>query len=210
MPTGLTEKIYNGEDVSLRDFILKCATQVSGGYEASDYGAKDLPRYEAPVITADTTFYEERIIKAENELMYWVKLKEDLDFAQQEYDAEQEKHRQENEHYEKHCREIEQRYRAMLEKVNQWNASEPYRGIKEMMIRQLNECIEHDCKITSPLYCLKRQPVEEYIDDHIQWVREEINNYQKRIEEERQRVKEHNAWPKGLYEELDKVEPRDT
>ena len=43
MPTGLTYKIYNGEDMSLRSFALTCVRHIGYGYYASASGEKELP-----------------------------------------------------------------------------------------------------------------------------------------------------------------------
>lgn len=50
MPTGLTSKIYEGEDTSLRGFALTCVRQLGFGYYASNYGEMALPLDKAPDI----------------------------------------------------------------------------------------------------------------------------------------------------------------
>lgn len=50
MPSKLTCNIYNGTDMSLRGFALKCVAQLGAGYWATNQGEKEMPLDKAPII----------------------------------------------------------------------------------------------------------------------------------------------------------------
>ena len=60
MPTGYTEDIYNGKDVTFKDFALKCARAFGACVHQRDDDANDPPKLREP----NTGYYEERLKKA--------------------------------------------------------------------------------------------------------------------------------------------------
>ena len=60
MPTGYTEDIYNGKDVTFKDFALKCARAFGACVHQREDNIDDPPRLKI----ADTSYYEEKLKKA--------------------------------------------------------------------------------------------------------------------------------------------------
>ena len=81
MPSGLTYNIYDGTDMSLRGFALKCVAQLGAGYRATNQGEKKMPLDKAPVIPV-SDWYLKELDKAKEEVKYWMNVEnnpEELD-----------------------------------------------------------------------------------------------------------------------------------
>lgn len=74
MPTGLTAKIYEGEETSLREFALTCAAQLSPCHIVTDRGSKPMPMDKAPVIKPEP-YRRQQLRREEEELERWQHLK---------------------------------------------------------------------------------------------------------------------------------------
>ena len=205
MPSGLTCKIYNGEDLSLRGFVLNCARQFGPGYHASQSGEKELPKDKAPILTVGS-YHEGKIIEAEKELEKWENLRNNLEEAQKLYDEQYAQNMQYNTAVNEERNEIKERYNTVLEKVKAWDIPIEYNSLKELMLKQLKENIEWDCSPYTP-YKEEKVPIEEWIEVRIRLARRDLDYHTKEFQEEKRRVEYDNKYLKGLYEALDKVEP---
>jgi len=206
MPSGLTYKISNGEDMSLRGFALACVTQLGAGYMATEQASKPMPLDNAPV-RKPSDCYENMLRDCEEKLKKWLNLKDNLNEAVIIQDSEIEGHIKANEDYADSQREIEKRYLDMKRRVEEWDVPDEYNSLKELMLKQLDDSIKFDCSYKEPLYHVERIPVEEFVQSHIDHEIENYEYYKKELDMEKKRVEECNAYIKGLYDELDKVEP---
>jgi len=205
MPTGLTCNIYDGSDTSLRGFALKCVTQLGAGYHATRQGEEKMPLDKAPVMQV-SDYYLERINEAKRDLEKWNKLKdnpEELDRLYKEYLDERKKEKDE---YTINKYNIKKRYLAMKSKIESWNLPETYNSLKELMLKQINDSIDFDC---GKDYLIDYPTIskEDWLESNLSSPSTDIEYYTKRYEEEVKRTKEINDYLKGLYEELDKVDP---
>ena len=205
MPSGLTCKIYSGEELSLRDFALRCIRQFGAGYFASQQGEKELPKDKAPILKVDN-YHERGILKAEEELEKWENLRNNLEEAQKLYDEQYTANMQFNATVNEERKEIEKRYNTVLEKVKAWDIPVEYTSLKELMLKQLKDSIEWDCTPYTP-YNKERVPIEEWIEVKIRLAKRDLDYHTKELQEEKRRVEYDNKYLKGLYEALDKVEP---
>lgn len=205
MPSGLTCKIYNGEELTLRDFALRCVRQFGAGYFASQQGEKELPKDKAPILKVDN-YHEKKILEAEEELEKWENLRNNLEEAQKLYDEQYAQNMQFNAETNEKRKEIEKRYNIVLEKVKAWDIPIEYNSLKEFMLKQLKESIEWDCSPYTP-YKEEKIPIEEWIEVRIRLAKRDLDYHTKEFQEEKRRIAEHNNYLKGLYEALDKVEP---
>jgi hypothetical protein len=205
MPSGLTCKIYSGEDLTLRGFVLSCATQFGPGYNASQHGEKELPKDKAPIRTVGS-YHEEKIIEAEKEIEKWENLRNNLEEAQKLYDEQYAKNMQANAAVNEERSKIKERYNTVLEKVKAWNIPVEYTSLKELMLKQLKDSIEWDCTPYTP-YNKERVPIEEWIEVRIRLAKRDLDYHTKELQEEKRRVEYDNKYLKGLYKALDKVEP---
>lgn len=205
MPSGLTCKIYSGEDLTLRDFALRCVRQLGAGYLASQQGEKELPKDKAPVLTVGS-YHEGKIIEAEKEIEKWEALRNNLEEARKLYDEQYTKNMQFNATVNEERKEIEKRYNTVLEKVKAWNIPIEYNSLKELMLKQLKESIKWDCSPYTP-YKEGKVPIEEWIEIRIKLAKRDLDYHTKEFQEEKKRIAENNNYLKGLYDALDKVEP---
>ena len=205
MPSGLTYKIYNGEELTLRDFALRCVTQLGAGYFASQQGEKELPKDKAPILTVGS-YHEVKIIKAEKEIEKWEALRNNLEEARKLYDEQYAKNMQTNAAVNEQRKEIKERYNTVLEKVKAWDIPIEYTSLKELMLEQLKKSIEWDCSPYTP-YKEEKVPIEEWVEIRIKLAKIDLDYYTKEFQEEKGRIAEHNNYLKGLYDALDKVEP---
>ena len=205
MPTGLTAEIYEGKNMSFRRFALKCFTQIGGGYEASNYGERDLPLDKPPVIKVDK-YYFNRWEEAKNKLDMLERLKKDSNELEKVYNEEMEKRRNDNESLEKQRKAIAERYKTMLEKAEHWDAPEAYKELKKLMIKQLQDSIEFDCRSTEPAWTTFPTK-EEWIDQQIEFTKENVKYYDSSISKQINLVDKQNEYIRGLYKALDKYAP---
>ena len=205
MPSGLTCKIHNGEELTLRDFALRCVRQLGAGYYASQQGEKELPKDKAPILKVND-YHERKILEAEEELEKWENLRNNLEEAQKLYDEQYAQNMQYNTAVNEERKEIEKRYNTVLEKVKAWDIPIEYNSLKELMLEQLKKSIEWDCSPYTP-YKEEKVPIEEWIEVRIRLAERDLDYHTKEFQEEKRRIAEYNNYLKGLYEALDKVEP---
>jgi hypothetical protein len=205
MPSGLTFKIYSGEELTLRDFALRCVRQLGAGYFASQQGEKELPKDKAPILKVDN-YHEIKILKAEKELEKWENLRNNLEEAQKLYDEQYAQNMQYNTAVNEERKEIKKRYNTVLEKVKAWDIPIEYNSLKELMLKQLTESIKWDCAPYTP-YKEEKVPIEEWIEVRIRLAKRDLDYHTKEFQEEKRRIAEYNNYLKGLYDALDKVEP---
>ena len=205
MPSGLTCKIYSGEELTLRDFALRCVTQLGAGYIASQQGEKELPKDKAPILTIGS-YHEGKIIEAEKEIEKWESLRNNLEEAQKLYDEQYAENMRYNTAVNEERNVLKERYNTVLEKVEAWDIPIEYKSLKELMLKQLKESIKWDCSPYTP-YREEKVPIEEWIEIRVKLAKRDLDYHTKEFQEEKRRIEENNNYLKGLYDALDKVEP---
>ncbi|MEK5167155.1 hypothetical protein NYE69_33275 [Paenibacillus sp. FSL R5-0527] len=195
MPTGYTSSIYNGEEVTVKDFVLKCSRA---------FGAlvmmRDEPMDAEIPVFEPSSYNLESLEKAKEQLKKLTSLSsEEVEkLAEEEY-------RNGVEEYQKNLkkrRELRSRYERLLAEVNAWNPpSSEHVGLKEFCVKQLEESIDWDCDekyLTPPV----RLSGEEYRKSGIVKAHKEIAYYSNAHEEEVQRTNSRNLWVKQLKDSL--------
>lgn len=206
MPTGLTYQIYDGTDMSLRSFALKCATHIGYGYRGSDYGSRELPLDKPPVIEADK-YHLEQMKKAEDNLELWKEIKGSPRKARRLYEKELEKRRSENCSFKERNGDIDERYKRMMDVVESWQPKNDFAGLKDLMVAQLKNSLEYDCLDDSCMpYVSEMPPIEKWIDSMIESYVEEMEYHRAKYDEEVKYVAECNQWLAELYTSLDEFE----
>ena len=209
MPTGLTSKIYDGTDMSLRSFALYCAAHTGYGYRATEGGNSALPTDKAPVVKPND-WYKELVEKYEKELATCLEWKENPVKANKEYYEEYKRRTQINEHTDeesKKRKELKKRYESMIATVDLWDPGEDYAELKAFMIEQLRKSIEYDCSEYTPTYS-EMPPIDEWIDKNIENCYDSVAYYKKKYADDCEEVKKANLYLKGLYDSLDDFEKR--
>ena len=207
MPSGLTYKIYSGEELTLRDFALRCVTHIGAGYHASKQGDIPMPKDKAPVLKVSDYYYR-RVEEAKEILAKWEGLKTNLEEAKKVYDTILADNHTVNNNIKEEKRKIREYYDIMFTKVENWNPPAEYNSLKEVMLKQLKDNSKWDgADYTLYDETKKNIPVEEWIETNIKIAKDDLEYYNKRLKEEEERILEYNMYLKGLYEALDEVEP---
>lgn len=208
MASGLTAKIYSGEDTSFRDYALRCASRFGAFYSVTEDGEKELPRDKAPIIEVDSYYYD-CLSAAEKRLKRWQFLKDNPDEARKIYDKQVDEY---NETQRKRLKdkyvnpEARTRYEEMLKKVKSWKVKKDYTPIKNLMIQKLEESIAFDCK--------KVETKINHFMDFEDWLKmryesaiKDVDFYKEKILINEQNARDKNKYIKGFYAALDAVEP---
>lgn len=203
MPSGLTCNIYDGSDTSLRGFALKCVTQLGAGYHATKQGEEEMPLDRAPILQV-SDHYLARIDEHKRNLEKWTGLKDNPEELDRLYKEYLDKRKKEYDEYIANKSNLKKRYLDMKSRIEAWNLPETYNSLKELMLRQINDSIDFDCGRDYPITTISK---EEWLENNISDSCRNIEYCARRYKEEVRRIKEINDYLKGLYEELDKVEP---
>lgn len=206
MPTGLTGSIYEGKDMTLRGFALRCVTQTGFGCSYTGRGEREMPLDKPPVMQADS-YYLKALQQAEEELAMWQELKEEPEKLQLTYDVYCMGVKMENDGRDKRYDEKHDRYQAMIDKVTAWEVTEDYVPLKELMLNQLQDSMKYDCRDKDDRYYDHVAPMDEWLATHIECCQRDIDYYKERIAENEEYVREANEYFKGLYALLDAAEP---
>ena len=204
MPTGLTSKIYYGEDTSLRGFALTCVRQLGYGYSASEHGEKELPLDKAPIIKPNN-YHKERLEKANKELEDFMELQKDPDALHKKYEEYLSALHKNDEESKNSKEQLKERYLSVLGKVEKWDAPSEFCSLVQLMKNQLDDCIKYDC--TTYDYDKKKQSIEEWAESEINSIKWSIEYHETEYKKDVEYAKECKEYIQKLYEELDKIEP---
>lgn len=194
MPTGYTEQIYEGKEVSFPQFALRCARAFGALVEMRDQ-ALDAA---IPDAFAARTWHRDEHEKAVDRLtqaLSWT-TQEAADEALHDFEAAADRVAESN--AKSHTRW--ERYQRMLNEVYRWNPpSKDHEELKKFMIKQLTESMDHDCYIMElPV----RLSGPAYRERAIQQAQKDIAFHRKYDEEEASRAKERAKWVHMLKESL--------
>lgn len=197
MPTGYTSIVADNENFTFPEFAMRCARNfgalimmrdepldapIPEKFEPSDYYKNEYEKAKAA--------YENFIVNPPSD--------EDLEKQYNEYVA----HETERFAADSAEKDIKRRrYNAMLSKVLKWQPPTlEYEGLKKFMIDQLHDSIEFDCSEYRPIISDR----EEYIARNRsgEYLKEELDFYEKRWHEEIERTNSRNKWLKELRESL--------
>lgn len=187
MPTGYTSAVADGKITDLRSFALLCARGMGALVMMRDepYDAPIPERFEP------SDYYAKRLAeaKAERDRLYAMS----DDEAEQAARASYAEKVAAKEKWLADKRERRARYLSMIEKVERWQRAPD--GLKEFMLDQLRQSMEHDC----PENCLYyNEPIQlsgpEWKRDQLQRIGEEILRSASEQAMEVERTEGRNAW----------------
>lgn len=200
MPTGYTAPIYEGEEnFTFKKFAMRCARNFGALIEMRgepldaeiDFGKCFQP----------SDYYKKALERVEKEYQEFLDNPPTEEKLGEEYDKKV------NNDFEKFLERkesrnaLQERYAAMLEQVKAWEPpTEEHNGLKEFMIRQLQESVYYDCVVYSP-YTDDR---EEYIKYHMspEPLLKEIAYYKERYEKEVELCNNRKLWVIKLMQSL--------
>jgi hypothetical protein len=194
MPSGYTSDIYDGKDVSFRDFVTSCAREMGAFYHM-----RDEPSGVPLTRMVSNEHYEQRMIfEIQQEYHDFTALDE---YSQRElwkvYVDEQIESDKVSEEKRKTLRK---RYADMLAQVLSWDAPESLKTLRDFMEKQLRDSIDFDTRpydFTAPL------EFEEWRDKKISRMDSNLDYYDSCIEKQRKRIKEQHLYYDDLMNALD-------
>lgn len=194
MPTEYTS-ILSEDNVSLRDFILRCARA---------FGAfAEMREKPLDVRIPDNFKPDPYHKKALNEARLRLKKAESmsLDEAEKISFREYENNTRRNLNYRLENRKLEEKYSFMLQQVRNWEPpSRAHIELKNFMISQLEESLKFDCSYV--LEDVKKLNGREYKVSLITSLKKDIKYHSKKWKEELKRNNEGNKWIKELFNSL--------
>lgn len=206
MPTGYTSPLYEGEEISFEQFVLRCARAFGALITLRDEPLdKEIPEDFPP---REDSYYERELPKR-RERLEWL---HGLTSEQAEANAEGEFERALT--YWKETQEkyaaMRTRYLAMLKKVEAWQPpTEEHVPLKEFMVSQITDSIEHDCPgERNTLYGVPiRQNGQEWLESEIKETERMIEMAEEEIQKEKERAAGRSAWVRNLRESLQTEQP---
>ena len=195
MPTGYTEDIYEGKDVSFSDFALKCARAFGACIEQRDDDPNDKPKLIEK--NNDDSYHIKRI----NEAKKWKKP------TKVEFDAYVKKQiAYYNEKIDKQNK-LKDSYQKMLDKANAWTPpTKEHEGLKKFMISQLTESMDFDCSndyYQRELNNIKQLTYNEYVKNMRDSNKRDIEYHTNELKKDNERTDNRNAWISALYKSLE-------
>jgi len=197
MPTGYTHDIKNG--ITFEDYAFKCALAFGACLPQRDESANERPK-----LREESSLYEEKLPEALAEYGYLMSLnnKQQNEYGTEERDKEIANIQASLEKK----RDLESKYRNMLNKVEAWPPpTNNHVSLKGFMIKQIAESIEFDCNtnhyIEELQKAITKKPADFYADavKKAEW---NCNYYEEELEKDLKRTEESNAWIMDLYKSL--------
>ena len=203
MPTVLTAKIYDGEELTLREFALRCATQFS---PAHSYNG-DLPLDKAPVLeNSSIDYYERRLKEAREELKEVNRLKEHPEEVERIIEQKTKNIEEENNRRKIRYADMRKRYDAMIANVERFQVPEEYKYLRDFMLKHLKETKEHDC----PEDCFQREvkPISPkvWIAQQLKYIHDTIGYFEEKLVKGKEWYANANKHLQGLYKAIDEYE----
>jgi polyhydroxyalkanoate synthesis regulator phasin len=198
MPSGYTSPIYEGKNISAKEYILRCARA---------FGATIMMRDESldaeiPVFEPDT-YHLEQVEELKKELQKYKEMT--LEEAQKIIDEEYEVTIKRNKKAIKEKNELKQRYMKILNEVKAWNPpTEEHMNLKKFAIEQLEQSIEWDCD-TTYLTTPEKETPEKWLKGKIAKIEWDIEYHTRKWNEEVERTRERNEWIKQLKDSLESL-----
>lgn len=204
MPSGYTSAIYDGKDVTLRDFILTCARGMGALITMRDEPFdKPIPDEFPPC----TSYHDEAIAKARERLARITK-GDRMELLREKQDEYNERLQQWWE-AKRESDALKKRYEDMMEKVLAWEPPTPdHEGLKKLMIDQLSQSLEHDChysKFDTPkddpyrgMYGPEEKSLDQWIEDERAAAIKEIEYHIEQRNNEIERARSRTEWVQQL------------
>jgi hypothetical protein len=187
MPTGYTEIIERRDDLTFREFALRCARGMGACIHQRDEGMDVLPRAEEPRPQDSRVGYHVAA-KAKGEARLNELRGMSHEQARALWRAEREKAAHDNEESLRKCAALEEKYMAMRDAALAWNAPSPeHEGLRRFMLEQIDTC-----KSDWTPYLREVAPTPG------DWLAENIREEEKSVAWHQKVINEENAKPKGM------------
>lgn len=195
MPTGYTAKLYDGEDVSFKDFLLGCA-------HAFNFRMRDLPiGSEIPEPKMDD--YYVKAVERDTERLAAAKA---LTIEQAQQAASDTYVAALNAAANAELRRLDhvKQYNKMVAEVRAWVPPTPaHQGIKDFMLQQLQVTYEFDLNPYKSDIVL--QTPEQYIETEIASAQRSLDYSLEHLEEQTRKFNEGVEWVNALTKSIEEL-----
>lgn len=200
MPTGYTAPIYEGEEnFTFKKFAMRCARNFGALIEMRGEPLDAEIDFDKCFQPSD--YYKKALERVEKEYQEFLDNPPTAEELGKKYDEKVNNDFKKFLERKESRKVLQERYAAMLEQVKAWEPpTEEHNGLKEFMIRQLQESVYYDCVVYSP-YTDDR---EEYIKYHMSTepLLKEIAYYKERYEKEVELCNNRKQWVIKLMQSL--------
>lgn len=194
MPTGYTQPLYEGKDISFSDFIKRCAHAFIIHLRDEDV-AGDIP-HEAP----KSTYESKRLMEEQIRLKFYTDMSDE--------DAEQgarDRYAEDLEVYEQFATDnqaLRERYTKMLNQAKDWEVPSDLQGLKDFMIQQLESSISYDTDMSLPAPTPKT--AEEYKKSQIAMAQRAVDYATQDFQKAAERHASNQRWINALWDAMPK------
>lgn len=198
MPTGYTAILGERDDVTFREFCLRCARAMGACIMQRDDPLDQLPLVDE----VPSDYHEKALSTAREQLALYENMT--LEQAQIEQLRILNKRRGEQNEVNSDRKVLGDRYRGMLAQVKAWEPpTSNHQGFKNFMLDQLRESIKFDCGSAGDSH--EEEPISP-----AKWLQSEQSKAQnncdyhiKHEREERERIAGRNRWKRDLIASLE-------
>jgi hypothetical protein len=193
MPTGYTQKLYNGPQ-TFEDFVIGAARGMAALITMRD----SAPGTPTPrVLTPQTKYYKEKLKEAKKHL-YFLQKADDVQLRQR-WMNEIDELREEMELSKTRVMWRKRRYQDMLDQVRSVEWPDSLLSFRNFMIGQLEESMSHDCSTWE----VSLDSFEKWKEKELKKAMTDIERYSNEIRKEVERTRERNEWLADLWEVID-------
>lgn len=198
MATGYTYPIYEGQEMTFEQFMLRCARSF-GALVHMREESLDAP---IPDKILPSDYHLKEIKEVEKELAYFLANRPTVEELEECYAKYVEEKRNEILKDNEKRKIAKERYTAILDKVKAWNPpTKDHENLKKFAIDQLEQSIEWDCRDYSSKIPTKEEWIESEMnfDKHLQ---KELDYHKNEYEKEVQAAKLKTEWIQALKKSL--------
>jgi hypothetical protein len=198
MPTGYTSEIGTKDNLTFKEFTLKCARAFGACIHQRDDASDILPQKQKVdnyhISQLNAAIKKLKTFKKTSKKVLRQKMERDFLKRNKELLISIEK-----------THALQNKYKLMLKKVNNWiPPSTEHDGLKKFMIEQIAESIKWDCSTSyyEEGLARKQESFEEYYRNEIKSLEKDIKYHEEKYNEDVERTNKANQWIEDLYNSL--------
>jgi hypothetical protein len=198
MPTGYTSEIGTKDNLTFKEFTLKCARAFGACLHQRDDDSNILPQKQKVdnyhIDELNSAIKKLKAFKKTSKKVLRQKMENDFLKRNKDLLISIEK-----------AHALQNKYELMLDKANFWTPpSQEHYGLKNFMIEQITESIKWDCSTSYQEEGLVREQesFEEYYIDELKCLEKDIKYHEEKYNEEVERTNKANQWIEELYQSL--------
>ena len=198
MPTGYTSEIYNGKEMSAKEFIMRCCRAFGVAVHMRDEPL-DVPIPEK--LEPLSSYHPDKIAELKAQLEERMAHPIPKDKLEEEYQKELDKA------YARHLETmaekeaLAERYKNLIKGVEAWTPPTPeHEELKNFSLNQLKTSLEHDCRSYEFEFLPKDKWIERY--GGTAYIEEELAYHMEQHSKEVERLNKANVWLRQLRDSL--------